>query len=74
MLALSVNPSRIRPIRDARIQGYWKIVATVGCSLHRDSVDKLLIDDLTSLGIKRKIINSPDDMGGFVDRGGTRAQ
>jgi hypothetical protein len=57
------------PQIDTAEQAYQKIVATVGCSLHRDSVDTKLIDELTSLGAKGKIINSPDDMGGFGDLG-----
>lgn len=52
---------------DTAEEAYQKIVATVGCSLHRDSVDTRLIEDLTSLGKKGKIINSPDDMDGFGD-------
>jgi pectate lyase len=58
---------------DTPEQAYQKIVATVGCSLHRDSVDARLIEDLTSLGKKGKIINSPDDMGGFGELKGAVA-
>ena len=50
---------------DTAEEAYQKIVATVGCSLHRDSVDQTLINELTSLGTRGKIISSPDDMGGF---------
>lgn len=59
---------------DTAEQAYERVVAGVGCSLHRDSVDKLLIDDLTSLGTKGKIINSPDDMGGFGTLAATKPQ
>jgi pectate lyase len=50
---------------DSPQQTYAKIVASVGDSLHRDTVDKRIIDQLTSLGTKGAIINSPDDVGGF---------
>jgi pectate lyase len=45
------------PVRvDTAEDAYTKIVAGAGCSLHRDSVDKRLIADLTSLSIKGRII------------------
>ena len=44
---------------------YSDIVAGVGCSLHRDSVDTHLIADLTSLGQKGSTISDPSEMGGF---------
>lgn len=51
---------------------YKKIVAGVGCSLHRDSVDTKLIADLTSLGKQGAIIKSESEMGGFGEiEGGT---
>ena len=52
---------------DSAVEAYEKVVEAVGCSLHRDSVDARLIDDLTSLGQRGKIINSPDDVGGWGD-------
>jgi hypothetical protein len=50
---------------DTPEEAYRKVVAGAGCSLHRDSVDTQLIEDLTSLGKKGKIISDPRDMGGF---------
>lgn len=56
---------------DTAEEAYKKIVASVGCSLQRDSVDKMLIDDLTSLGKRGKTISDPEEMGGFGEiRGG----
>ncbi|WP_116126684.1 carbohydrate-binding protein [Lewinella sp. IMCC34183] len=39
------------------------VVDHVGASLRRDSVDKFLIDELTSYGTKGQIINTEDDNG-----------
>lgn len=50
---------------DSAIVAYQKIVAGAGDSLRRDSVDKLLIEDLTSLGKSGKTIRDPAEMGGF---------
>ena len=50
---------------DTAEAAYKKIVAGAGCSLMRDSVDKTLIDDLTSLGKRGKTISDPKEMGGF---------
>jgi hypothetical protein len=44
---------------------YKRIVATAGCSLRRDSVDKRLIADLASLGRQGSTISDPAQMGGF---------
>jgi len=50
---------------DPADKAYEKIVAGVGCSLHRDSVDTRLIAELTSLGKLGKIIKDPNEVGGF---------
>jgi len=42
---------------------YPKIVAEVGCSLHRDSVDLRLIGELATLGAKGHTLNHKDDKG-----------
>jgi hypothetical protein len=44
---------------------YRKVVAGAGCALMRDSVDRTLIADLTSLGKRGKTISDPEEMGGF---------
>jgi pectate lyase len=44
---------------------YKKVAAGAGCSLQRDSVDKVLIGDLTSLGKSGKTVSDPAAMGGF---------
>lgn len=44
---------------------YQKIVAEAGDSLHRDSVDRRLLDDLTSLGRRGQTVHDPAEMGGF---------
>jgi len=54
-------PSAIDPAE----QAYRKVVASAGCSLLRDSVDRRLIDDLTSLGLRGAIVSDPAEMGGF---------
>ncbi len=50
---------------DTAEAAYKKVVAGAGCSLQRDSVDLVLIGDLTSLGKKGKTIKDPAEMGGF---------
>jgi len=42
---------------------YAKIVADVGCSLHRDAVDLRLISELTSLGTKGHTLDHKNDKG-----------
>ncbi len=49
---------------DTAWDAYRKITAGVGCSLHRDSVDARLIDDLTSLGTRGRIIRDPATVSG----------
>jgi hypothetical protein len=46
---------------------YQLVVATVGASLHRDAVDKRLVDDLKSLGQRGQTVHDPAEMGGFDD-------
>lgn len=71
----SLGPVTVRSKPFARFP--WKIqtataalkfvAAFAGCSLHRDSVDDHLIDDLKSLGKHGHTINRPADMGGWGD-------
>ena len=51
-------------------EAYQKIVAGAGASLHRDAVDRRLIDDLTSLGLRGQTIHDPAEMGGFGEIAG----
>lgn len=64
-----VHNSSIKPPVEVKLDtaeaAYQKIVASAGCSLRRDSVDTILIADLTSLGKKGKTIKDPAEMGGF---------
>ncbi len=52
------------------VGAYQKIVATAGASLHRDAVDRRLIDDLTSLGQRGQTVHDPAEMGGFGEIAG----
>jgi hypothetical protein len=55
-------------------EAYQKIVAGAGDSLHRDAIDRRLLDDLTSLGARGQTVHDPAEMGGFGDiAGGTAA-
>jgi hypothetical protein len=47
------------------IEAYQKVVAGAGASLHRDAVDRRLMDDLTSLGQRGQTVHDPAEMGGF---------
>jgi pectate lyase len=64
-----VPASTIKPPVEVKLDtaedAYKKVAATAGCSLQRDSVDTLLIADLTSLGKTGKTISDPAEMGGF---------
>ncbi len=48
---------------DSAEAAYAKVAADAGCSLHRDAVDLRLISELTSLGLKGKILAHTDDKG-----------
>ena len=48
---------------DSATVAYEKIVAGAGCSLRRDTVDRRLIAELTSLGKKGKTLSHLDDKG-----------
>jgi len=50
---------------DAPDEAYRKVAGSAGCSLHRDSVDRRLIEDLTSLGNRGAVVSDPEEMGGF---------
>lgn len=41
------------------------VLATAGCSLHRDAVDTRLIDAVKSFGTSGKIIHSEAEVGGL---------
>ncbi len=41
-------------------RAYAEIVQGAGCSRHRDAVDNALVDELTSLGTRGKIIEAPN--------------
>lgn len=47
---------------DTADAAYQKIAAGAGCSLHRDAIDRQLIDDLKSLGKSGKTIATLEDM------------
>jgi pectate lyase len=56
---------------DSAVEAYRKVVAEAGCSLRRDAVDNSVLDDLTSLGRRGRIIASPAEVGGFgIIKGG----
>jgi pectate lyase len=60
---------------DSADEAYAKVIAAAGCSLHRDSVDLRLIDEVKSLGTKGKIIDKESDAGGLGEiKGGTPAK
>ncbi len=64
------KPFAVPPVAvtvDVPAIAYEKIVASAGCSLRRDAVDTRLIDELTSLGKKGKLIRDPAEVGGFGD-------
>ncbi len=50
---------------DAPANAYAMVIASVGASLNRDSIDTRLIDNLASLGAQGQIINDPAQVGGF---------
>jgi pectate lyase len=54
---------RISVTVDSAPVAYEKVVAGAGCSLQRDTVDRRLIDELTSLGKKGKTLPHTDDKG-----------
>jgi pectate lyase len=60
--AAAMHP-RIAVTVDSAATAYAKIVASAGCSLRRDAVDRRLIDELTSLGKKGKTLPHTDDKG-----------
>ncbi|HVT90106.1 MAG TPA: hypothetical protein VHD56_14730 [Tepidisphaeraceae bacterium] len=64
--ALWGNPA-IPVTVDSAEKAYEKVVASVGCSLHRDAVDLRLIDEVKSLGKKGKIIDKEADAGGLSE-------
>lgn len=64
---LELTPHNIPPVKvklDSATDIFDKILSQVGASLHRDSVDIRLLDQLKSLGTKGKIIRSEAEVGG----------
>jgi hypothetical protein len=53
---------------DTAADAYAKIVATAGCSLHRDAVDLRLITELASLGTKGKTLSQENKANAIVKR------
>lgn len=51
-------------------EAFQKVVASVGASLHRDTVDRRLVADLTSLGQRGQTVHDPTEMGGFGEIAG----
>ena len=49
---------------------YREIVERAGASLHRDAVDRRLMEDLTSLGLRGQTVHNPAEMGGFGEIAG----
>jgi hypothetical protein len=62
--APTVEP-RVPVTADSATEAYEKVVAGAGASLHRDAVDRRLIEDLTSLGKSGQTVHDPAEMGGF---------
>ena len=60
--AAAMHPSIAVTVESAA-NAYDRIVASAGCSLRRDAVDRRLIDELTSLGKKGKTLPHTDDKG-----------
>ena len=58
---------------DPAAVAYDRIVAGAGASLHRDAVDRRLIADLCSLGLRGQTIRDPEEMGGFGNLAGGTA-
>jgi pectate lyase len=44
---------------------FHTVIASAGCSLQRDKIDLMLIDEVTSLGTKGKIIRNENEEGGL---------
>lgn len=66
-------PTAVPPLPVAVVsaaEAYQKVVASAGDSLHRDAVDRRLIDDLTSLGTRGRTVDDPAEMGGFGEISG----
>jgi hypothetical protein len=72
-LVQSATSTPRRPlVADTALVAYQRIVVGAGASLHRDSVDHRLIEDLTSLGKRGQTVHDPAEMGGFGEiSGGT---
>jgi hypothetical protein len=58
ILPVTIDPAKI---------AYEKVLASAGCSLHRDRVDTRLIADLVSLGKTGRIIRDEADAGGISE-------
>jgi hypothetical protein len=49
---------------DPATVAFAKVVAEVGCSLHRDSVDRALVDQVRSLGRSGKVVEKDENEAG----------
>jgi pectate lyase len=63
-----VNAPSVAPLDGLKIESasaaLSNVLANAGCSLHRDSVDARLIDEVKSLGTRGKISHSEAEVGG----------
>jgi hypothetical protein len=70
LVAAPTNPSPLPVTLDSAIVAYQKVIASAGASLHRDAVDRRLIEDLASLGKRGQTVHDPAEMGGFGEIAG----
>jgi pectate lyase len=63
MPTLTVTPQLLVTVESA-LAACAHVVATAGCSLHRDAVDTRLIDAVKSYGARGKIVRNENDAGG----------
>jgi hypothetical protein len=73
LLSSPATAPRASVTTDAADVAYRKIVSAAGASLHRDAVDRRLIEDLGSLGRRGQTVRDPAEMGGFGELGGGSA-
>jgi hypothetical protein len=59
---VTVQPAPHLPLTDVEVDdaatAFAKVVAGVGCSLHRDGVDRALIEQVRSLGTQGKVVDA----------------
>lgn len=65
----------VPPTVDTAEAAFQKVIAGVGASLHRDAVDRRLVNDVLSFGTKGQISKSEADIGGLPEiKGGELPQ